>query len=355
MKIGIVNDMPMAVEVLRRIVSGMPGHEVAWLAEDGHHAIEKCRENLPDLILMDLIMPGIDGAETTRRIMQETPCAIMVVTASVTDNQSLAFEALSSGAIDVMNTPVSGMHGSVDQNGPLEKKINNIARLIGKHNNNSTQQLSSNIEKNGSDTPLICIGASTGGPAAVVNVLKSLPPSFPAAVIVVVHIDAEFAPGMAEWMNESIALPVSLIHEGDQPKAGHVLLAATNEHLVLSRHKTLHYTPEPIHYHYRPSVDAFMSSLSQHWSGNAVGVLLTGMGSDGAKGLKSMREHGWKTIAQDEASSTIYGMPKAAVKIGAAEKILSLNDIGAELVDIIEKMMSRQTLPQSGGNNDQSR
>ncbi|ATX78844.1 two-component system, chemotaxis family, response regulator WspF [Mariprofundus aestuarium] len=341
MRIGIVNDMPMALELLRRIISKMPEHEVAWFALDGEAAILKCSKDRPDLILMDLIMPGINGVETTRRIMQETPCAIMVVTASVEANQALAFEALSAGAIDVVKTPVASIE---EEFAPFQKKIYNISRIVGngetaaESNINSRESAVSNKAEEVSEALLIGIGASTGGPAAVVEVLKSLPASFPAALVVVVHVDEEFAPGMAEWMNSQINLPVHLVREGERPKAGEVLFAATNEHLVLNHYQKLHYTPEPVSCHYRPSVDAFFSSLTRNWRGGAIGVLLTGMGRDGAQGLKSMRENGWQTIAQDEGSSAIYGMPKAAAMIGAASKILSLENIGPELIRMTKKL-----------------
>jgi len=192
---------------------------------------------------------------------------------------------------------------------------------------------------------LIAIGASTGGPAAVLNLLSTLPASFSAAVVVVIHVDEKFAPDMAAWMDGKTKMPVHLVDEGKHPKAGEVLLAATNEHLVLTRNQTLHYTREPVDYPYRPSVDAFFSSLVQNWRGEATGVLLTGMGKDGAKGLKAMREHGWHTIAQDKTSSAIYGMPKAAAKIGAVSEILPLEHIGAGLIRLIDKFEKRTVKP----------
>jgi two-component system response regulator WspF len=334
----------MALEVLRRIVSNMPDYEVAWLARDGSEAIKKCSGNTPDLILMDLIMPGINGAETTRRIMKECPCAILVVTASVKSNQALAFEALAAGAIDVVRTPtaISDANGNPENSGSLQRKIYNIKRLICKTvppSEHNTQIHSTISEENDPDERclLVSIGASTGGPAAVVNMLRTLPASFPAAVIVVVHVDKEFAPGMAVWMDNLTKLPVRLVRDGEQPKAGEVLLAATNEHLVLTRNQTLHYIPEPVNYPYRPSVDTFFLSLTQYWRGEAIGILLTGMGKDGAIGLKSMREHNWHTIAQDEKSSVIYGMPKAAAAIGAAREILPLEQISPKLIRLTEK------------------
>jgi len=345
MRIGIVNDVPMVLELLRRMVSGMPGYKVAWLAQHGTEAILKCSKDTPDLILMDLIMPDIDGAETTRRIMRQCPCAILVVTASVKDNQALAFEALAAGAIDVVKTPevIADMNEESGGNDALRRKMHNISRLIGKNTTPARPKakIHSGLPNNGS--LLVAIGASTGGPKAVTTVLSALPENFPVAVVVVVHVGEEFAPGMARWMNGITKMPIRPIREGECPKLGETLLAATNEHLVLARDQTLHYTPEPVDYPYRPSVDAFFSSLTRHWRGEAVGVLLTGMGADGAKGLKEMRQNGWHTIAQDEESSVIYGMPKAAAKIGAASKILPLERIGPELIHSLERLEDKKT------------
>jgi len=331
MRIGIVNDMSMALESLRRLVADTAGYEVAWLARHGAEAIRKCCEDTPDLILMDLVMPGINGVETTRRIMQQCPCAILVVTASVKQNQSLAFDALSAGAIDVVRIPRLVATESPDHH-RFWKKIRNISRLIGKNTSLRSREKSGGGGDCDARKAVVAIGASTGGPRAVTGILSTLPQGFPAAVIVVMHVDQQFAQGMAQWMNGFSKLPVRLVHEGERPQPGSVLLAASNDHLVLTEDGTLHYTSEPVDYPYRPSVDALFSSLEQHWQGEAIGVLLTGMGKDGARGLKVMREHGWWTIAQDKKSSTIYGMPKAAANIDAASTILSLDKIGPELI-----------------------
>ncbi len=184
-------------------------------------------------------------------------------------------------------------------------------------------------------TRLLAIGASAGGPSAVAQVLAGLPQEIPAAVVVVQHVDARFAPGMADWLGQQCALPVHLAREGDTPTPGSVLLAATGDHLVLRTAHKLGYTPEPAECAYRPSVDVFFLSVTQRWRGEAVGVLLTGMGRDGALGLKAMRDKGHHTIAQDQASSAIYGMPKAAAALAAAVDILPLSAIAPRLIKVL--------------------
>jgi len=182
---------------------------------------------------------------------------------------------------------------------------------------------------------LVGIGASAGGPAALATVLGGLPKDFPAALIIVQHVDAHMAPNMADWLQQQSPLSVRVAVEGDRPAPGTVLLAATDDHLVLKTAERVGYSPDPRDYVYRPSVDAFFQSMSRLWRGEAIGVLLTGMGRDGALGLKALRDQGRHTISQDEASSAVYGMPKAAAKIDAAVDILPLNRIAARLVTLV--------------------
>lgn len=179
---------------------------------------------------------------------------------------------------------------------------------------------------------LIAIGSSAGGPAALVSLLAGLPRDFPAAIVVIQHIDAHLAAGMASWLDGQCALEVRLAAEGDRPTPGSVLIAATADHLVLRSAYRLGYVPEPREAIHRPSVDVFFQSVVRQWRGDAVGVLLTGMGRDGALGLKALRERGFHTIAQDQATSAVYGMPKAAAMLDAAVDILPVELIAAKLL-----------------------
>jgi two-component system, chemotaxis family, response regulator WspF len=181
---------------------------------------------------------------------------------------------------------------------------------------------------------LVGIGSSAGGPPALAVLLRGLPRSFPAAIVIVQHIDGRMAAGMADWLGHHSALPVRVAAEGDRPTGGHVLIAATSDHLVLKSSERLGYTTEPRELVYRPSVDVFFQSVRRRWRARAVGVLLSGMGRDGALGLKELREHGCHTIAQDEASSAVYGMPKAAAAISAAVDVLPMDHIAARLIAV---------------------
>jgi len=333
-RVAIVNDMPMAVEFLKRIVRNSSVHELAWIARDGLEAVERCAEDTPDLILMDLVMPVMNGADATRQIMKTSPCPILVVTSSVGGNQSLAFEALGAGAMDVVKTP-DLMYADDDGPGTLLDKINNIERLVrlDRSISNSNRKRRESARSGKSDL-IVGIGASTGGPAAIVEVLSSIPAGLRATIVLILHIDQQFAAGMAEWMNGLVEMPVAIAEEGERPRMGTVVLAATNEHLVMTTEQVLRYTPEPRDYPYRPSADTFFSSLAANWHGTAAGIVLTGMGKDGSKGLLAMRNRGWHTIAQDKETSIAYGMPKAAFESGAAERVLPLERIGPAIVQL---------------------
>lgn len=184
---------------------------------------------------------------------------------------------------------------------------------------------------------LVAIGASTGGPAAIAQVLKQLPKTFPAAIVIIQHVDEHFALGMAEWLSRESTLPVRVAEEGTRPAKGLVLLARTNDHLTFKGPGRIGYTAEPREQPYRPSVDVFFESTARFWSGDVVGVLLTGMGRDGAKGLSALRKKGHHTIAQDQTTSAVYGMPKAAATLGAAVDILPLNAIAPRLVEVFSR------------------
>jgi two-component system, chemotaxis family, response regulator WspF len=339
MKIGIVNDLPMAVEALRRALALAPRHEVIWTANDGAEAVARCAQQRPDLVLMDLIMPGMDGVEATRRIMASTPCTILIVTVSVDTNTSRVFEAMGYGALDAVDTPSLGSGDLPAASAPFLAKIDTIARLVG-----DGARSRSPITGRTSPTSrhaLVAIGASAGGPAALATLLEGLPRSFPAALVIIQHVDERFVGGLAEWLRRHSALPVRLAEEGDRPLPGTVLLAGTGDHLALKAADRLGYTAEPRDYAYRPSVDVFFQSVGTLWPGRAIGVLLTGMGADGALGLKALRAKGHYTIAQDQASSAVYGMPKAAAAANAAVDILPLQRIAPKIIDALAPPVER--------------
>jgi two-component system, chemotaxis family, response regulator WspF len=334
MRIGIVSARSEVIACLRQVLMQRPLHELLWIAADGAHAAELCAQNRPDLLLMHFAVPGDRGLDAISRIMAETPCAVLLVTGSADADSRAVFAAMGRGAIDVVDAPLSVGRRGADM-GILLRKLDTIDSLV------CTSRFIPGATGFGDITStlrlkprLVAIGASAGGPGALAILLSSMPRDFPAGIVIVQHVDKQFAVGMAAWLSHESLLPVRIAAEGDRILPGTVLLAATNDHLSLKGSDRLGYTAEPVDCVYRPSIDVLFGSICGCWKGEAVGVLLTGMGDDGAKGLKSLRSKGHHTIAQDQTTSAVYGMPKAARALGAAVEILPIERIAARLVDI---------------------
>jgi two-component system response regulator WspF len=336
MRIAIVNDLALAREVLRRLVQSVPGYSVAWMAENGEEAVRKAAQDRPDVILMDLVMPVMDGVEATRRIMAQGPCPILLVTSSVSSNLNKVYEAMGHGGLDAVNTPVLGPDGKVRDGEGLLDRLAKLARVDRAKPTTEHFLVLPEVLPGRAPSPrasgpglakVLALGASTGGPDALARILGALPARFPACVLIVQHIAAEFAPSLATWLQGYTTLTVRVAKEGAELAPGVAHLAATNDHLVVGPDGKLRYTPKPEDYPYRPSVDALFYSLAADASRRGVAVLLTGMGTDGAKGQAKLRKAGWHTIAQDQATSVVYGMPQAAAVLGAACQVLPLQEI----------------------------
>lgn len=331
MRIAIVNDMALAVAALRRVVESVPGYRVAWTAADGAEAVRKCIAATPDLVLMDLIMPEMDGATATAEIMRQAPCPILVVTASVQGNSEKVYEAMGYGALDAARTPTLGRSGSIDGAAGLLGKIDRIASMSGfaKRKDVRLAQTAPSTPVSGEVLPrLAVIGASTGGPQALATLLGCLSSDFKGCVTIVQHVDVDFAAGLAQWLGQQVALPVTTITSGERPCPGTVKIAASDDHLILRPDGTFAYVNEPRDLVYRPSVDVFFHSLVALHGTKGIAALLTGMGRDGADGLLALRKVGWQTVAQDERSCVVYGMPKAAADLDAAMQVIPPEAIG---------------------------
>lgn len=369
MKIAIVNDLAVACEALRRAVAEDPALEVIWIARDGLQALELAQRARPDLILMDLIMPRMNGAEATREIMRVAPCPILVVTATVTGNAGLVYEALGAGALDAVNTPSFTQGATLRGGEELLRRIHLVARTqhaaaaesvaIGRRTipsppspppiarpslvkSAAPQSPSSRAASSaGSLAPsdpsprtmcaIVAIGASTGGPRAVADVLRALPVDMTAATLIVQHVSTAFVRGFADWLGAETGRRVDLARAGQVVAAGDVLVAGEERHMVLGANGTIEYRDEPRALLHCPAIDELFASLA-HYGRPGVAVLLTGMGRDGAQGMMQLRSAGWHTIAQDEKSSVVWGMPGAAHKLGAAVETLALDRIAPAIL-----------------------
>lgn len=336
MKVGIVNDLAVACEALRRAVMLDPELEIAWVARDGVEAVECARRQRPDVILMDLIMPRMNGVEATREIMRESPCPILVVTATVTGNAALVYEALGAGALDAVNTPTFARGAEVDGARELLRHVRLIARVEGAVDAASIAEpaVGSTRARPVHVPPIVAIGASTGGPRAVADVIRALPRPFPGAVLLVQHVSLAFVKGYAEWLRSETGWPVSLAKAGGALTPGEVLVAGEDQHMLLGDDGCVAYRSDaaldPARQVHRPSVDELFVSLSERVP-RGVAVLLTGMGRDGAAGMLRLRKAGWHTIVQDKDTSVVWGMPGAAAQIGAACEVLPIDRIAAAI------------------------
>jgi two-component system response regulator WspF len=328
MRIAIANGLPVAAEALRRALLAGGEHRVAWSARTGVDAVRLCADLPPDLVLMDLDLPLLDGVEATRRIMAHAPCAILIVTARPQDNVGRVFRALGAGALDVVATPV--LPGGREFDAALAAKLRTIARLV---TGRAVPVPSAPPGATQGVTRLVAIGASTGGPVALAQLFAGWQPPSDTAVVVVQHIDSSFALQLVKWLAEQTEAKVSAIGDADRLEGGVIQLAATGHHVRLAPGHCLRYDEHPRDAIHRPSINVFFASVARHWERAATGVLLTGMGRDGAAGLLAMRQAGQSTIAQDQASSAVYGMPRAAAELGAAQQILPLGKISGALSD----------------------
>lgn len=331
MRIAIVDQTQ--AEQLQTLIRDLPEHEIAWVAYNGIEAITRYTTDLPDLVLIGQDTSDMNCAELTRCLMRESPCAILLLARNMEHDSALIFEAMGEGALDVIHLSLSNTDPQFQHSREaFLKKINTINKLR-KFSDKTGPKIASSPRRNTplKMSPLVVIGCSTGGPKSLLELLTRLPPNLQAAVVIIQHVEQEFSAGLADWLDMQTPFDVRLATAGNSPQAGRVYVAGTNDHLVIDSHLRFVYTPEPRSLPYRPSVDVFFKSVAKYWPSKGVGVILTGMGRDGAEGLAVLSQSGWHTIAQDQASSIVYGMPKAAKEIGAAREILPLDKIAASI------------------------
>ncbi|WP_455205028.1 chemotaxis-specific protein-glutamate methyltransferase CheB [Kaarinaea lacus] len=334
MKIAIANIAIPARQALVDLLLKDSLHEILWCAETDSETIDLCIQRRPELLLMDLIEPGTNGVDTIQNIMRYSPCPILIVTACIDYNCDLVFQAMGAGAIDAVNTPILTAENDQNSRHALLKKIHAIEILtLGKR---QLLQRESDTQSNTQQKQqaIVVVGSSSGGPKALEKILAQLPEGYGVPIVVVQHVDVQFAPALAAWLNERSALKVVVAKDGDIVRQGHVYIAASRGHLLFKQNNRLYYSVEPRETVYRPSVDVFFRSVAEFWPGPITAVLLTGMGQDGADGLLELRNRGAYTIAQNEATSAVYGMPKRAAEIGAATEVLPLDEIAVSLCQI---------------------
>ncbi|WP_437682431.1 chemotaxis-specific protein-glutamate methyltransferase CheB [Sorangium sp. So ce131] len=331
--------------VRRRIVAALAAdHEIEVVGEaaDGEAAIARCEQLRPDVITLDMMMPRMSGLAVTEHVMAYFPTPILIVSASLERGEAMGtFDALAAGAVDVLDKPgADGAGGAWDLR--LLAAVKRVARIkVITHLRRKLRPSrpapapeASRAADDAAQYRVIAIGASTGGPSAVADALSPLPASFPVPILLVLHIGAPFAPAFAEWLGSRLSLPVSIAADGEPLARGGapgVTLALPDRHLVVQQGR-LRLTADPERHSCRPSIDVLFTSVAEQLGERAIGCLLTGMGRDGAEGMLAMKRAGAMTIAQDEPSSVVFGMPREAIALGAARYVLSAATIGPTLL-----------------------
>lgn len=339
-RVMIVEDSLTVRQHIVDVVTAMPDLELVAQAGDGKTAIELCERHRPNVVLMDMMLPVMTGLAATEYIMAYFPTPILIVSASTNRGEAFkTYDALAAGAVDVLEKPL----GTETDDGWERRLIASIRmvsriRVITHPRARLARRLEVRASRDGSPSrevaKVVALGASTGGPGAMLAILKALPHDYPAPILAVVHISAAFSPTLADWLDSEVPLVVRhAVHEERLADvgAGEVLLAPADRHLELAGGRLV-LTEGPERHSCRPSVDVLFESVAREMGSRSAACLLTGMGRDGAAGLKTIRDAGGRTIAQDETTSVIFGMPGEAVRIGAASDTLPLDDIAPALL-----------------------
>jgi len=343
-KVLIVDDSAIVRKVLSEELSREKEIEVVGTAPDPYVARDKIVRLRPDVITLDIEMPRMDGLTFLKKLMRHYPIPVIIVSSLTRAGGTLAMEALSLGALEVISKP-SAAYSVGDMSVQLAEKIRAVASV------NLKDKIRQDAEK--SDAPpkpvtaslalskttnkIIAIGASTGGTEAIKAVLLGMPPNAP-GILIVQHMPAKFTTSFAERLDSLCTIHVKEAADGDSVANGTALIAPGNFHMLLRRSGANYYVQVkngPMVHHQRPSADVLFRSVADYAGANAIGIILTGMGADGAEGMLKMRQAGARTIAQDEQSCVVFGMPKEAIKLGAVEKVVALSQVTKASLEMI--------------------
>ena len=335
-KVLIVDDSAVVRQILERELARDPEIEVVGTAPDPYVARDKIVQLKPDVLTLDVEMPRMDGITFLRKLMAYHPMPVLVVSSLTPKGGDLALEAMDAGAVDVLCKPGSAFSVG-DLSVELIDKIKAASRASLKRlsvKSSEAQRLSLTRTTN----KVVAIGASTGGTQALQEIMSALPANSP-GIVIVQHMPEHFTRSFANRLNQLSAMTVKEAENNDTVAPGKALIAPGNHHMLLRRSGAMYYVEVksgPLVSRHRPSVDVLFKSVAKYAGANAVGVILTGMGADGADGLREMRDAGGRTIAQDEASCVVFGMPKEAIARGAAEAVLPLDKIAAAILQMAQ-------------------
>lgn len=343
-RVLIVEDSATVQLVLSRAIEADPGLRVIGMVNSGERALEFLRFRRPDVILMDIHLPGISGFETTRRIMQTNPTPIVICssTADLSD-VGTTFQAISAGALAVLPKPAGLVHNGEDATGrqlAQTLRLMSEVKLVRRWSNGRAPRLPPVLPP---DPPasgtarMVAIGTSTGGPPVLNEILSRLPPELPVPVLVVQHIAPGFLPGLVDWLGRNSALPLHIATAGEHPLPGHAYFAPDSAHMGIGSRGEIALAPRATDDVVCPSVSHLFRTIAAVYRGNVVAVLLTGMGRDGASELAVLRSLGATTLVQDKATSVVHGMPGEAIKLDAATHVLAASEIAPMITRLFSK------------------
>lgn len=345
----IVDDSPTFRRVLREILTADKRIEVVAEAENGDEAISLARAHRPDVMTLDVHMPGRSGYEVIREVMGSgQPMRILVISAAADDaSDQVTFQALSLGALEVLGKPRAGDPARAARDAEaLRTAVRVVAGITPVTRLSNTSAAPADFQLASHRAPQ-CVGiaASTGGPAALEKILAGLPATFPVPILVVQHIAEGFTAGLVSWLSASTPLRVKLAEHGELLSAGTVYFAPDNHHLLTSLGRVRLSADSPRMRGFRPSATVLFTSLARDYGAAGLGLALTGMGDDGAAGLKLMKDRGGHVLAQDEATSVVWGMPRAAVEAGATLGVLALEQMAPALIRLTARKAGAQRKP----------
>lgn len=348
-KVLITEDSPVVRGYLKYIFDSDPDIEVVGTARDGEEAVKLAKESKPDVITMDIHMPKMDGYQATRKIMETSPVPIVICSASWNPEEvDKTFRTMEAGAVAALEKP-RGM-GHPDSEASVNELLKTVKLMSGVKvvrrwsKKRQAERKSVDSDKTmelmtgkADDVKLVAVGSSTGGPLVLQTLLGGLPKDFPLPVVMVQHIAPGFLAGLGEWLGRTTGFPVHVPQDGDILEPGHAYLAPDAYQISVDKQLKILLTPGDKESGLCPSVSHFFQSVIDNLGNQVIGVLLTGMGKDGAEELKKMYDLGAYTIAQDKESSVVHGMPGEAIKMGGASVVLSSQEIADKLLNLVMK------------------
>lgn len=338
-RVLVVDDSLVMRRLLTDLLEKEAGITVIGTAKNGIEAVSKAAELQPSVITMDIEMPMMDGLTALQHIMAENPMPVVMLSAMNKRQADIVIKALEMGAIDFIPKTSGTISLDIEKAGEsIVARIREAAEIEVKCIKPKVPEkiVESDFKMPPIRDRVVAIGASTGGPKALLEVISSLPRDLPAAVLIVQHMPEGFTQSLAERLNWQSSLEVKEAQDRDRVRPGLVFIAPGNRHMVIDG-KHIRLTDGARVNHVRPSVDVLMESVAVHYGPNALGVLMTGMGQDGAAGIKAIKRRGGRTIAQDESSCAVFGMPKAAIELRSVDKVEPLDKIAQKIISMLRE------------------